>query len=264
MVYSSGNYLNVAKEKEQALNENSRTQAPPSTLRKGLSSSEKMLQKIAAEEKARREAGAGGAKELVVRLGALMPTQPKVVQQQPKSEARPGTESSVVLAKLDAGDAQLRAELQKLDLQRLRQFCVEIGAPQFGSHAAHVERLVAHARNAAREHHARQRQLPQGSQLHAGAQQPPVSRPHTGTSTSSRPATNASARPTSGLSVGSLSLEEQKALLDELAEKVQAETRPGTAQSTASSFAAASAFGGNKPGAVFKRDARGLGYYRDA
>ena len=154
-------------------------------------------------------------------------------------------------------DARFRAELQKQPIEYLKRFCGEIGVAAHGNKEALVERMAAHAR----EHHAR-RQQQQTQQQPPPPQQPQDSRPPTGASSSSRAAADAAARPASGLSVASLSLKDQQKLLDELTEKAQA--RPVTAQSTATSFVAASAFGGAKAGAVYKRDARGLGYYRDA
>ena len=194
-----------------------------------------------------------------MRLADRLPIQqPKTVPLQPRPSA---TEDSELASEngSSSADARFRAELQKQPPENLKRFCAEIGVPSHGNKAALVDRLAEHAR----EHHARMQQQ-KGQQSPQVQQQAQTqgSRPATGASSSSRLAGDAAARPASGMSVASLSLEEQKQLLDELTEKARA--RPGTAQSTATSFVAASAFGGAKAGAVFKKDARGLGYYRDA
>ena len=273
------NYLNVAKEQDKKEEkENKKEKKPPSTehLQKGFKTNELRLQQIAAEERARREAGISGAKELAVRLADHMPMKTKKDLPMEQQQGRP-SEREVPPTPADDKDARFRAELQKQPLENLKRFCNEIGVAANGNKAAIVERLAAHAR----EHHAhmqqqQQQQQAQRQQTQTQDSRPPTgassssraaadargSRPPTGASSSSRAAADAAARPTSGLSVASLSLEEQRKLLDELTEKAQA--RPGTSQSTATSFAAASTFGGAKAGAVFKRDARGLGYYRDA
>ena len=99
------NYLNVAKEKErkeQKENQETKRQ-PPSTehLRQGLQKNERMLQRIAAEEKARREAGAGGAKELAVRLADRLPAKLKAA---PLQLAGRGTADPTRVATRECGD----------------------------------------------------------------------------------------------------------------------------------------------------------------
>ena len=150
------------------------------------------------------------------------------------SEPRPDTASSVrsvqsVMSESQKPDAPFRAELMGMPESSIRRFIAEIGERADGDKKTLVDRLMAHARKMAAE------RLTQP----ASDERPP---PTASSTTSSRRGAAAELRPDSALSVQSLSLEP-----------------PGTGQS----FVAANRFGGGKPNYVFKKDARGVGYYKD-
>ena len=175
------NYLNVSAEKdrkEAKENAQKKEKAPPSIehLQQGFKRNEQRLMELAAEEKARREAGGSGPKELALRLGDRMPRK-KSPQTQPERKMRPTPAAD----EISGPDARFRAELQKQPIEYLKRFCGEIGVAAHGNKEALVERLAAHAR----EHHAR-RQQQQTQQQPPPPQQPQDSRPPTGASSSSR------------------------------------------------------------------------------
>lgn len=258
------NYLNVEKEqhKAAALKEvnKEKTTAPLSSKSqaKSLRLNEERLRALAAEEKARREAGTS-AESLAVRLAALpaaqLPPQSKPKPLKPMSkderphethdEQRPqSTSSSVHSMMADTGPhAAFRAALESQPVEHLRRFCGEVGIPSQGTRAALIERLAAHAR----EHH--ERVKAQGT-AERSAGRPPNSA--SSSAWARRPETEDSPQPASGL----------PATRPVVGPEPPGSARPATGQSVAS-FVAASNFGGARKGQVFKKDARGLGYYRD-
>ena len=243
------NFFSVEKEKtkaeQRAFMETQHAKPKPvEFLKKGFKANEERLKLAVEEEKARREAA---TKE--TRAPAKIPTtrvappqrapEPQVqkVRFAPPaaapSEPRPDTAASVhsVMSESQKPDAPFRAELMSMPESSLRRFIAEIGERADGDKRALVDRLMAHARK-----------------MNAERQAAPAPTPPSASSTtSSRREDTAQPRPDSALSVQSLSLEPPGS------------ARPGTGQS----FVPANSFGGGKPNYVFKKDARGVGYYKD-
>lgn len=243
------NFLSVEKEKtkEEALKEKNEARWRPAmdVKKSAFVANEEKLRRLAAEEKERRQAGAAPCSSAAF----TQPSQPKAPKSQPSTAAalRPDSAASVLTTASEESpqDAHFRAALSKASLGDLKRFCGETGLPDTGNKDALVSRLVAHARARAKA------EASQMAAARSAAERPPRSG---GSTASARPDTGGSQPPPTALSVASLSLEPPG---------TAGSARPATGQSV-QSFVAATAFSGGKAGTVFKKDARGLGYYRDA
>jgi len=255
------NYLSVEKEKVHAARIVPKEKSVGTDhLKKSLKSNEQRLLQLAAAEKARRDAGSDGS-DLPKRMAALPTDQlPPLLKPAPPKSNTPPSRDARSHASVDPDEvkhAAFRALAMKQPIGNLRRMCDEIGIPSSGDRHDLVDRLAAHAR----QHHGLVRAQQSGAAVNQNDPPPTAS---SAVSTSSRRQDNLS-RPSTGLSIASLSLEPETSA----GQPAPAHWRPpatppppSTAQSV-QSFVAADSFDGARRGQVFKADGRGLGYYRD-
>ena len=266
------NYLSVEKEQgKAALKTGIVEKKAPSAeqVKRSLKASEDKLKQLAAEERMRREAG-GSKADLAVRLASLpagelppeaKPAPPKPMSETGRSEPAGRHAAAEPARDVAAADKQFRQLCSQQPVEYLIRMCSDMGLPSQGKRMALIDRLANHAK----EQHERMQTAKRSQQ-----QQPPstaASAASIGTASRARPGTGQSVASVGGLSVASLSLAGAAAVHDyTVNEPLPLEPseagRPGTGQSV-QSFVPTSGFAGPRPGQVFKKDARGLGYYRD-